>query len=40
MYIAYCDENNANAEVDLIGPGKYIGVKATNKPLSETEKTT
>lgn len=37
MYIAYCNENNANADVDLIGPGKYIGIKVTDKPLTETE---
>lgn len=40
IYIAYCNELNANAIVDLIGPGKYIGIKATSEPLSEIEQTT
>lgn len=36
IYIAYCDENVATATVDLIGPGKYIGI--STKDLSEEDR--
>ncbi len=36
IYIAYCNENVATATVDLIGPGKYIGI--STKDLSEEDR--